>query len=75
LTIKLYGYYDVLVSESFEGLPNRYNFTENEWYYIRQLQIPYILDPIPGKLNQLLTTKLLRKPLNLMKKKMKLLLK
>ena len=35
---ELYNYCDALVSEDFEGLPKRYNFTEDEWLYVRNIQ-------------------------------------
>jgi hypothetical protein len=33
--VKLYWYSDVLLAENMEGNPPRYNFTGEEWHYIR----------------------------------------
>ena len=31
-----YGWADVLLAENFEGLPRRYNFTDDEWEIVTQ---------------------------------------
>lgn len=49
-----------------EGLPPRYNYTNDQWFAIREIQ-KYVLSlPYQGKAYQLYVTKMYSKPLQAM---------
>ena len=37
--LDIYNYGDALISEKFEGIPMRYNFTEVQWNYVRNSEM------------------------------------
>eukprot|EP00347_Sterkiella_histriomuscorum_P016816 403351747 len=60
----MYDYSDVLLGEEFEGTcKTRYNFTNEEWYYNRYVQMLTLTLDFLDYSRQLYITKMLRKPL------------
>ena len=65
--VKLYDYSDVLLAENMQGDPPRYNFTQEEWHYIRQVQKIVLLSPFSDYARDLWITKQFKKPLEAMR--------
>ena len=56
----IYNYCDALLSEAFEGIEMRYDFSEEEWMYVRETQKYQMLLIYPENAN-IYQSKLLRK--------------
>lgn len=65
--VSLYEFSDVLLAENMEGLPPRYNFTGEQWHYIREAQKIVLLMPISAFARDLWITKQFRKPVEAMR--------
>ncbi|CDW71215.1 major acid phosphatase map (histidine-acid phosphatase) [Stylonychia lemnae] len=64
--LKYYYYGDIIHAESFEGDPNRYKFSVEEWYYMRQSQRIVLSKGLNDQAKKLYGTKFFRKPLKAM---------
>ena len=73
--VKLYDYSDVLLAENMQGNPPRYNFTNEESHYIREVQKIVLLSPFSDYARDLWITKQFRKPLAAMKERVSQLLR
>lgn len=60
---------DVLLAENFEGDRRRYNFTDEEWYYIRLIQKYSLTVTFDEKSRNLYITKQFRRPIAEMKRR------
>ena len=60
--VKFYYYGDILMAENFEGDPKRAQFSDEEWYYIRQSQKVILSKGFDSKAKPLYETKFFRKP-------------
>ena len=54
---RYYDLTDALMAEDKEGDPKRYPFTQEEWYYIREVQKYALTMPFAGLARQLFITK------------------
>ena len=64
-----YDLSDVLLAENFEGDKRRYNFTDEEWYYIRLVQNYSLTVTFSEKARNLYITKQFRRPIAEMKRR------
>jgi hypothetical protein len=62
----MYDYCDVLISEDFEGVPPRYDFTEEEWLNVLSTPKWALINTFPGDVRTIMDTKLMRYPLQVM---------
>ena len=67
--IDIYQYTDVLFAEDFEGIQTRYNFTEEEWDIVLEIQIPLLIQLLSDVSNQIISLRYIFPIIELMKAK------
>lgn len=66
-----YDISDMLIAEQFEGLPMRYNFTDEEWTLVTSLQMPRLIKTYSEAMIKAQFTRVYRPILNYMKNKVR----
>lgn len=60
---------DLLYAEHFQGVPPRYNFTDEEWNTMKSMQIVMLMNSISDESSKILASRYLRPIVEMMKKK------
>eukprot|EP00347_Sterkiella_histriomuscorum_P018392 403345675 len=64
--VDVYQYSDSSLAEDFEGVPRRYNYTAEQWYYLRNAQKFALTLTFPDEYKKIYITKMFRNPLQAM---------
>jgi hypothetical protein len=60
---------DILWSEDFEGLPKRYNFTTEEWTYVKEIQLIHLQQQLSDTSNKIMISRMINPIIEMMKRK------
>jgi len=66
---EIYPLSDILWAEDFEGIQNRYNFTEKEWDIVKQIQLPCLVELLSDNSNKIMVSRMINPVVEMMKSK------
>ena len=67
--INIYPFSDILWAEDFEGIQNRFNFTEDEWKFVKQIQLPSLVELLSDVSNKIMVSRMVNPVVEMMKSK------
>jgi hypothetical protein len=67
--IDIYPLSDTLWSEDFQGIEKRYNFTDEEWDIVKQIQLPSLVELLSNKSRKIMVSRMVNPVLEMMKNK------
>ena len=59
----------ILWAEDFEGIQNRFNFTEDEWNIVKQIEFSYIVELLSDTSNKIMVSRMINPVVEMMKSK------
>ena len=65
----IYPLSDILWAEDFEGIQNRFNFTDDEWNIVKQIQLPCLVELLSDTSNKIMVSRMVNPVVEMMKSK------